>query len=354
MNLPKLNYWKARQYYEKKNKKYVVDMIIDSYLRNEKNMENAHLSDEFLKGVVLHPTVASLITDPVALISLIVNGAEPRDILIESAKKSENFDVELFLCQMRIVDISYIEQRIIEEEDMDAVCDYLDKIFRTLDENLYVKMHHEFMASCIANTIQDGCKKCTRSLDTRDFIKNHIGVILNVLANSYSHNEDIQVIVTAISRNMFPEINRKIVEFYGVTFDKMESTQIPKYLYEHPALADILGTVREQSEEVYVSCFGEVGEYERILQIVSTLTEEIKKGGFRYTGYALRFFKEIYAKRLEIVNAWLENGCEAELDVYGASLISGDGVCEKDDISYFSHLDGNMDPKEFSLNPSGE
>lgn len=338
-NMTKIDYYGMRKVFEGRNNQTGLDTLIGIYCAKEKTEDNVKKSDRVLKGVNLSPEFIASITNPLTIIALLENSAEPSDKLKSRAHEMHDLAVDTYLCEDNEIQAEELKNSLLQHGTLD------DQFFAAVSALLYLPTCEPTdidLVSIVEFIVDEFQKKehpeedC--DLDIIDkidmvyerIIPKNISTILELLYYC-SPNESNAVLADFIVEGIKKhneKMNFHIANFIRVwIINSRIATVITllEYLLRRPEFLTILKALEEVDKKNYKKCYDAFMDFcdKNEAEFMKSLTDLVTNKPTKYTGFILRNFPAVFAERINILNAWVRADRGLELDVYGPSLLQG-------------------------------
>ncbi len=354
--MEKIDYAGMRKIYEKTQNQQALEVLVRTYCAEEKTPETATRFDSVLNGVTLSEQYIENISNSIELIALITNEALPFDKLMEKAKKKNCTPINSYLYLQRGVPIKTVENALLKHSLDDDFFDMLDLIvnktslydFNKIDFTAIKKKIIQEIQTIMAISPQE--ETANIGLHGPDgIITKNIDTIFTLLYCTKSDAESQTIaafIIKGIEYSSQKIIEQTIAYMSARIFvlHRCSVSDLLNFLHLHPEFISILNAIEKTGEKNYNACFNVVSEGALPLFIKSSIAF-VGRGSFKLTGFTLRSFPKVFERRIDILNTWVKNDREIELDIFGPSLLEGKLPDESLDKEYLAALSGKIEQK---------
>lgn len=354
--MEKIDYAGMRKIYEKTQNQQALEVLVHTYCAEEKTPETATRCDSVLKGVTLSEQYIENISNPIELIALITNEALPFDKLMEKARKWNCTPINTYLYQQGSVPIKTVENALLKHSLDDDFFDTLAFIVNKTSLHDFNKIAFTAIKKKLIKEIQtiiaispkeETANSCLYGPE--GIITNNIDTIFTLLYCTKSDAESQTIAAFIIKGIEYPsqKIIKQTIAFMRtdiIATRRIPASNLLNYLHSRPDFISILNAIEKTSEENYNACFNIICE-EDLSVFINISVIFIGRGSFELTGFTLRSFPKVFERRIDILNAWVKNDCEIELDIFGPSLLEGKLPDESLDEKYLAALSGKTEQK---------
>lgn len=330
-----INYMGLRKIFESTGNRENLDKLVLSFLKNElSNFDRNNILDiPFLKGVELQKDTIKHLTHIDTYI-LILQGTEPQNILISHfLKMSKQNERVIDLFKRGLISIQELQDYLNKNLDINTLNYIFDnrELFEGLDFKP-IKDRFFSIAPCL-HIYPSVLEAALRLLREVPFTNAELSWFDNNLAQSNQHK--------IISMTFFKDI-----------FEGLSLSQRIDLLYNNENFIKIFQKTEGIAYIYDYRRFGYEtdGEYETA---ITEFIESVIKDGYPHIAFATGLTSLLYKRRLEILNAWIEEEKTLELDIYALPFIEGAFSLALDD-RYSEELQkrNSTDPeKKFEITP---
>ena len=303
---------------------------------DDKNVEGT----PFLRGLTLNPESITWFT-PYKTYILLIHGVEPRESLLAKVLNSfEQVDYVLNLYRLGYIDITRFQR-------------YFTSYEKHFDLNilLYIlKNPSEFEGidtSLLFRTFIKVCDKYNDINKLSEIILQFCKLLPGILSENFG----------LLSYKCFNTRDS------GKIF-RQKSEAFLKDIFKNCSFIDILGIVHDNSNYAYLIKFllgtdmsmPDILGYQDNAKFQTDIDNCLKmmiEGQYPYIAFAMLTVQELKEKTTELVNGWIEEGKELELDIYANALITRKLTTKLDD-EYIAALQGVEPEKPLRIEPKDQ
>lgn len=312
---------------QKELDKLVIHYIDEEILPHEESIEESKYS--FLQGVRLTEKTINDCNQKTLYI-LIINRAEPQNLLSRALLR-QNTEYALSLYKKGFIDIAQLQRYVAEYGGKKFILYILDNLKEFEGIDLKIIKEAFFRRTYIApleSILHTALRLSAIFPDIND-----ISWYAPFFESASQGNLDMR---------------KEFIGFFGYIFLGLTLGERINLLYDNPFYEKMFA-----KSTLFTPVKRKLLGYEeeaRYLAEVEKLTSTIIEGDYPHIILAMEYLPELYEKRFEILNAWIEKNKVLELDIYANTFIEGK-LAHKKDKEYKNALQKREEEKKHRIQP---